>query len=208
KVSDIVTDTFFYGIANQATESCPSRGLYNRASFLQAVGSYPNFGSTVSTDIMKREIAAFFAHVTYETGYMCSIEEDVYGISANDYCDKSEIQYPCVANKSYHGRGPLNLSWNFNYGEAGKALGFDGLNNPEIVATDAVISFKSALWFWMKNCHDAAITPPQDFGATIRAINGQHECNGADPSAVEARVQYFKDFCNQLGVDPGTNLRC
>jgi hypothetical protein len=48
----------------------------------------------------------------------------------------------------------------YNYGPAGQAVGFDGLNNPEIVATDPVIAFKTALWFWMTpqspkpSCHD------------------------------------------------------
>lgn len=48
----------------------------------------------------------------------------------------------------------------YNYGPAGQALGFEGLNNPELVATDPVIAFKTALWFWMTpqspkpSCHD------------------------------------------------------
>ncbi|KAG6424148.1 hypothetical protein SASPL_114561 [Salvia splendens] len=46
------------------------------------------------------------------------------------------------------------------------------------------------------------------FGATIRAINGPLECDGANPSTVSARVQYYREYCKQLGVDPGTNLRC
>lgn len=54
----------------------------------------------------------------------------------------------------------MQLTHNYNYGPAGRALGFDGLNNPEIVATDPVLAFKAALWFWMTpqspkpSCHD------------------------------------------------------
>ncbi|GAY32138.1 hypothetical protein CUMW_281050 [Citrus unshiu] len=43
---------------------------YTRDAFLNAANSYPEFGSG-SADDSKREIAAFFAHVTHETGHLC-----------------------------------------------------------------------------------------------------------------------------------------
>lgn len=98
------------------------------------------------------------------------------------------------------------MSWNYNYGPAGRSIGFDGLNNPEIVATDPSISFRTALWFWMNNVQSLLISG-QGFGATIRAINGG-ECDGGNPATVTSRVQYYTDYCNQLGVAPGDNLRC
>ncbi|XP_039824315.1 chitinase 10-like [Panicum virgatum] len=52
------------------------------------------------------------------------------------YCDSSSTEWPCFPGKSYHGRGPIQLSWNFNYGPAGKALGFDCLREPGVVAGD------------------------------------------------------------------------
>ncbi|KAL0413874.1 UNVERIFIED_CONTAM: Endochitinase EP3 [Sesamum radiatum] len=204
-VPDIVTDQFFNGIVNQAAASCAGKGFYTHAAFLEAVNSYPQFGTVGSTDDSKREIAAFFAHVTHETGHMCYIEE-IDGPS-KDYCDESNTQYPCAPNKGYYGRGPIQLSWNFNYGPAGNSIGFDGLNNPEIVATDRVISFRTALWYWMNNCHDPIVSG-QGFGATIRAINGPLECDGANPDTVSSRVRYYTQYCNQLQVDPGNNLRC
>ncbi|KAL7106316.1 hypothetical protein ACP275_07G104800 [Erythranthe tilingii] len=165
----------------------------------------PHFGTAGSADDSRREIAAFFAHVTHETGHMCSRVET--GGQSRNYCDSSNTQYPCAPNKGYYGRGPLQLSWNYNYGPAGQSIGFDGLNNPEIVASDPVISFKTALWFWMRTCH-GPITTGQGFGATIRAINGNLECNGANSGTVTARVNYYRDYCGQFRVDPGTNLRC
>ncbi|KAL0377049.1 UNVERIFIED_CONTAM: Endochitinase EP3 [Sesamum calycinum] len=183
----------------------PGRRFYSRAAFVQALDSYPKFGTAGSVDDSKREIAAFFAHVTHETGHMCSRVEN--GGQSRDYCDRSNRQWPCAPNKGYYGRGPLQLSWNYNYGAAGQSIGFDGLNNPEIVARDPVISFKTALWFWMNNCHDA-ITSGGGFGATIRAINGALECNGANTATVNSRVNYYRDYCNQLGVDPGANQWC
>ncbi|KAL2459844.1 carrot EP3-3 chitinase [Forsythia ovata] len=204
-VSNIVTDAFFNGIADQAAGNCAGKGFYTRSAFLEALGFYQQFGTVGSVDDSKREIAAFFAHVTHETGHLCYIEE-IDGPS-KDYCDEDNTQYPCASGKGYYGRGPIQLSWNFNYGPAGNSIGFDGLNNPEIVATDRVVSFRTALWYWMNNCHDSIISG-QGFGATIRAINGALECDGANPSTVNARVGYYRDYCNELQVDPGNNLTC
>ncbi|KAL5990894.1 hypothetical protein ACLOJK_011799 [Asimina triloba] len=36
----------------------------------------------------------------------------------------------------------------------------------------------------------------------IRAINGALECDGRNPATVRARVQYYTNYCQQLGVDP------
>ncbi|KAJ0702671.1 putative chitinase [Helianthus annuus] len=201
-VGSILTDAFFNGIVDQSDAGCEGRGFFTRAAFLEALGNYVEFGSASSEDGSRREIAAFFAHVTHETGHFCYINE-INGAS-RDYCDELNTQYPCNPNKDYYGRGPLQLSWNYNYGAAGNAIGFDGLNNPEIVATDPLISFQTALWFWMNNVHSVI---GQGFGATIRAINGM-ECDGGNPSTVSARVEYYTQYCSQLGVTPGDNLWC
>ncbi|XP_022874844.1 endochitinase EP3-like [Olea europaea var. sylvestris] len=203
-VANIVTDAFFNGIANQAAGNCAGKGFYTRAAFLEAARAYPKFGTVGSADDSKREIAAFFAHVTHETGHFCYIEE-INGRS-KDYCDENNKEYPCVPGQGYYGRGPLQLSWNYNYGPAGKSIGFDGLRNPGTVATDRVVSFKAAFWFWMNQCHNI-ITSGQGFGATIRAINSM-ECSGGNSGAVNARVGYYTDYCNKLQVNPGNNLRC
>ena len=97
---------------------------------------------------------------------------------------------------------------------AGDALGYDLRANPELVAQNAEISWATGLWFWMTSdgagsmtCHEA-ITGGFGFGQTIQTINGGQECNGAWPSAVEARVQFYLEICGVLGVDPGSNLYC
>ncbi|KAL5990898.1 Chitinase 4 [Asimina triloba] len=203
-VPDVVSQSFFDGIKNRAGGNCPGKSFYTRSSFLYAVrAAFPSFAKTGSADDAKREIAAFFAHVTHETGSLCKIEED--GGPSKDYCDETNRQYPCVPGKGYYGRGPLQLSWNYNYGAAGKALGFDGLNNPENVAKYPGLSFRTALWFWKENVHPVI---NQGFGATIRRINGDLECNGKRPDLVNARVGYYRDYCRQFGVAPGDRLTC
>ncbi|XWS09401.1 hypothetical protein CRYUN_Cryun40dG0082000 [Craigia yunnanensis] len=202
-VADIVTSQFFNGILDVAEDSCEGKNFYSRAAFVEALNSYPQFGRIGSIDDSKREIAAFFGHVTHETGHFCYIEE-ING-ATRDYCDETNTQYPCNPNKGYYGRGPIQLSWNFNYGPAGESIGFDGLNSPETVATDPVISFKTALWYWVNFVQPVI---GQGFGATIRAINGALECDGGNPATVQRRIENYTDYCNQLGVDPGSNLTC
>ena len=124
----------------------------------------------------------------------------------NAYCDSSNTQWPCAAGKKYYGRGPLQISWNYNYGAAGRDIGFDGLRNPDRVAQDPVIAFKAALWFWMNNVHGVM---PQGFGATIRAINGFDECHGGKNTAeMKDRVRFYLEYCHRFGIHPGSDLTC
>ncbi|KAJ0033884.1 hypothetical protein Pint_26056 [Pistacia integerrima] len=201
-VANIVTPEFFGGIKNQAAPTCPGKSFYTRDAFLKALSSYPRFGRVGSVGDSKREIAAFFAHVAYETGSMCAIEEDN---RKKRYCDESKKQYPCVPGKFYYGRGPLQLTGNENYGAAGKALQFNGLNSPELVARNPVLSFKTALWFWTANVHSVL---SKGFGATIQKINGPSECKGADTRKVKHRVDLYTNYCKKFGVNPGQNLYC
>ncbi|KAL6582302.1 hypothetical protein OROMI_006316 [Orobanche minor] len=191
-VADIVTGAFFNGIADQAAGSCAGKGFYTRSAFLEAVRSYPQFGTVGSAENSMQEIAAFFSACHPRDWTTCATLK------------RSMAHLETIATKATH---TIQLSWNFNYGPAGMSIGFDGLNNPELVATDPIISFKTALWYWMNHCHDPIISG-QGFGATIRAINGPLECDGGNPNTVSARVEYYTQYCNQLHVGPGNNLRC
>jgi chitinase len=124
---------------------------------------------------------------------------------SNKYCDAAKTDYPCNPNKYYYGRGPLQITWNYNYGAAGKAIGFDGLNSPETVASDPVVTFKTALWYWMNNVRSVL---SQGFGATTRAINEAVECDGKRPDLVQARANFYTNYCTQFNVAPGDNLLC
>ncbi|KAI9107396.1 hypothetical protein K1719_021433 [Acacia pycnantha] len=142
------------------------------------------------------------------------------------YCAPSD-QYPCAPGKRYYGRGPIQLKWNYNYGQAGTALGVDLLNNPDLVATDPVLSFKVALWFWMTpqspkpSCHDVITgrwTPSAadvaagrlpGYGVVTNIIIGGLECGkGPDSTVDENRIGYFKRYCDMLGLGYGDNLNC
>ena len=97
---------------------------------------------------------------------------------------------------------------------AGDALGYDLLNNPNLVSTNAEVAWATALWFWMTQtgagwytCHSSMVNS-YGFGQTVRTINGGIECDGGATYAVQGRIDYYEEFCGILGVTPGDNLWC
>jgi Chitinase class I/Ricin-type beta-trefoil lectin domain len=187
-----------------------ANSFYTYSGLLSALNSYPSFATTGGTTVEKQEAAAFLANVDHETGGLVYINEiDQSG----DYCDTSE-SYGCPAGTyAYYGRGPLQISWNFNYEAAGQAIGQDLLDNPNLVSTNAAISWETALWYWMTGTGGGSMTSHEamvsgaGFGDTIEAIN-DIECNGGDPSEMQDRVNDYEAFTSILGVSPGGNLTC
>lgn len=121
----------------------------------------------------------------------------------------------------------MQLSWNYNYGPCGRDLGLNLLNNPELVANDVVIAFKTAIWFWMTpqspkpSCHDVITGQwqPSDadiaagrlpgYGVITNIINGGLECGKGEDDRVVGRIKFYLRYCSILGVDdPGENLDC
>ncbi|MFJ3697418.1 chitinase [Streptomyces sp. NPDC090052] len=187
--------------------------FYTYQGLVTALRTYPGFTTTGSDAVRKREAAAFLANVSHETGGLRYVVEQN---KANypHYCDRSQ-PYGCPAGQSaYYGRGPLQLSWNFNYKAAGDALHIDLLHDPYQVERDAAVSWETGLWFWNSQ-KGAGTTTPHDavvngrgFGETIRSINGDLECNGKNPAERNDRINLYKKFVAVLGTDPGGNLSC
>ncbi|QEU96017.1 chitinase [Streptomyces kanamyceticus] len=198
----------------QFNEMFPNRNaFYTYNGLTAALSAYPGFAQTGSDTVRKQEAAAFLANVSHETGGL------VYVVEQNTsnyphYCDATQ-PYGCPAgNDKYYGRGPIQLSWNFNYKAAGDALGIDLLNNPDLVQNDAAVAWKTGLWYWNTQTGPGTMTPHDamvnsaGFGETIRSINGTLECNGGNPSQVQSRIDSYKRYAQILGVDPGGNLSC
>ena len=68
-VSSIITSAIFDQFLSQRS-SAPANGFYTYAAFLAAAAAYSGFGTSGSSDVQKRELAAFFANVAHETGSM------------------------------------------------------------------------------------------------------------------------------------------
>ena len=198
----------------QFNQMFPSRNsFYTYSGLTAALSAYPGFANTGSDTTKKQEAAAFLANVSHETGGLVYIVEQN---TANypTYCNWNE-PYGCPAGQSaYYGRGPLQLSRNFNYKAAGDALGIDLLGNPWLVQNDAAVSWKTALWYWNTQTGPGTMTPhnamvnQRGFGETIRSINGSLECNGGNPGQVQSRINAYQNFVRILGTTPGSNLSC
>ncbi|MVN89583.1 chitinase [Mucilaginibacter aquatilis] len=196
---------------------------------------YSKFCNEKDATLNKKELAAFFAHIAHETrggeddtftdGLMYIHEKNTSSayIAEND-------EYPPVAGKKYYGRGPVQLSYNGNYGYAGDCILGDHnilLKNPDLIETDAVLAFKTAIYFWMTpqthkpSAHDVMIGVWQPkaadkakgrapgFGMTINIVNGEVECNkGEDNYSMKDRIKFYQFFLKKLGVTDTANCSC
>jgi hypothetical protein len=227
--------------ADTWAEMFPNRNaLYTHAALVAAAEYYPAFASTGTLTQRRRELAAFLANIAHETtggwptapggaqawGLYFIEEVGCEGGACTGYCDAGNVTYPCAAGRTYHGRGPIQLSWNYNYGQVGAVLGLDLLNNPSLVTSDGVVAFRTALWFWMTaqspkpSAHavmtggwtptagDTAAGRTPGFGMTINIINGGLECQQPTNNKVEDRVAFFQRFTTMLGTTTGDNLHC
>ena len=215
--------------------------FYSFKAFVAASRLFPEF---LSGDLItqKRELAAFLTNIAQETSggwaeapggyfkwglYFLEEKQDSF---LTIYADLSKKNYLPVAGKSYYGRGPKQLSWNYNYGQFSEAwFGSKDslLLHPEWLAKDPVLSFASAIWFWMSpqfpkpSCHDIMTgkwKPNENdllkgrlpgFGATVNVINGGVECGtGKELQKTAYRYQYYQYFCTYFRVSPGENISC
>ncbi|GGX34923.1 glycoside hydrolase family 19 protein [Streptomyces lomondensis] len=207
-------DARFVVTEAQFHQMFPNRNpFYTYSGLTAALSAYPGFADTGSDTVKKQEAAAFLANVSHETGGLVHVVEQN---TANypHYCDWSR-PYGCPAGQAaYYGRGPIQLSWNFNYKAAGDALGIDLLNNPWLVQNDSAVAWKTALWYWNTQTGPGTMTPHHamvngaGFGQTIRSINGSLECDGKNPAQVQSRVNNYQRFTQILGTSPGGNLYC
>ncbi|WP_184541631.1 chitinase [Mucilaginibacter sp. FT3.2] len=197
---------------------------------------YGEFCTAFSTDINKKELAAFFAQIAHETRHgmngsytdgLMLIHEDN---TSNVYISDSD-EYPAVKGKKYYGRGPMQLSYNGNYGYASNCIFGDPkilLNNPELVETDPVVAFKAAIYFWMTpethkpSAHDVMTGKWQPnavdkangrttpgFGMTINIVNGDIECGKGDNYGMTDRIGFYQFFLKKMGIsDPNCACSC
>ena len=117
-------------------------------------------------DVCKRELAAMFAHWGQETGKRDPAEGEfwtqalyyVREINKSDYKNYgwSNDAWPNQAGVQYYGRGPLQLSWNYNYGQFSNIFGVSTYNSkmtllkdPDMVAREGNVAMAAALWFFM-----------------------------------------------------------
>jgi chitodextrinase len=207
---------------------------------------YATFAGDGDLTVRKRELMAFLANISQETtggwptapggqyawGLYFREEVGYEGTSNIGYRDETNALYPPAPGKSYHGRGPIQLSYNYNYGQASEFIFGDKnvlLANPEKVIQDGVIAFETGIWFWMAqqypkpSCHDVmipgkyvpaaeqlAIGLKPGFGSTVNIINGGVECGGTQENTkVLSRIAHYQRYTGlkqvSLELDGGNN---
>ncbi len=199
---------------------------------------YSKFINEGDITTRKRELAAFLANVSHETtgGWSTApLGQYAWGLyfkqevnqdtSSQNYSDFTNIYYPPRPNRGYIGRGPIQLSWNYNYGLCGSMLfGYEAikdsatnllLNNPGWVLSAPANAWMTAIWFWMTpqypkpSCHDVMIpgklkntTNGTGFGATINIVNGAIECNTKTyvSLSVTDRLGFYQRYADYFKV--------
>ncbi|WDF54079.1 chitinase [Mucilaginibacter sp. KACC 22063] len=197
---------------------------------------YGQFCTEKDATTNKKELAAFFAQIAHETrhGENGAYNDGLMLIHENNtslpYIAEND-EYPPVKGQKYYGRGPMQISYNGNYGYASDCIFGDEkvlLNKPSLVETDPVVAFKTAIYFWMTSqtkkpsAHDVMTGKWQPtaadiakgrkpgFGMTINIINGEVECNhGENMYNMTDRIGFYQYFLKKLGVsDPNCACSC
>lgn len=112
--------------------------------------------------------AAFLAQLAHESGELRYFEELASGAAYEGRKDLGNV-HPHDGVR-YKGRGPIQLTGRDNYRAAGKALGLDLENHPELVAT-AAVGFRVAGWFWKSHGLNE-LADAGRFKAITKIING------------------------------------
>ena len=217
--------------------------LYSYEHFITASKSFPTFATEGTPLQNRRELIAFFANIAHETtngwsgakggayvwGLVFKEEQACVNKPCPVYNTGGLSKYQAVAGKNYFGRGPIQISYAYNYGLAGDDLQLPLLQQPELVCKNGVIAFKTALWFWMKtqkpkpSCHEVmcgkwlpnAMDTIQKrlpgFGMTILIINGGLECNTSEKGFIanrNERIGFYKWFAELLNISVETDCDC
>jgi hypothetical protein len=217
--------------------------LYSYEALIKAAAGYPLFAGEGDTVTRRRELAAFFAESAHETtgggagspggayawGLFYTEELGCQDGHCKQYNTSDGGPYRALPGKTYYGRGPIQLSYPYNYGQAGADLGLPLLAHPELVSQDGVIAFRTAIWFWMRaedtepSCHavmtgqwqpdakDRRLGRRPGFGMTINIINGNVECNSrlaAIRKDREDRIGYYRYFAGLLRVPVEKDCDC
>ncbi|CAF2921113.1 unnamed protein product [Rotaria sp. Silwood2] len=158
--------------------------------------------------INSTEAAIFLAHVSHETDGLKILAEYC---SKQDTCNNYQTSWCSIearSNMKYYGCGWFQLSYPCNCYNAGKALGLDLLNNPDLVSKVDKITASTAVWYF-KETEMNQLAEQDNFGGTTQKLN-EYECSGKVGYHMQAeRIQTYHRV--RKCFDPSeatTNLTC
>ncbi len=205
--------------------------------------NYGDFCNRADDYNNRRELAAFFANITKETtggttdvGSGFSNSHQRWGLffvkevaTSDCYTTGTTTDYSPLPGRCYSGRGPIQLSYFYNYGNFSDFIYGDErlVSTPEALESDPVLAFKSAIWFWMTpqcpkpSAHQAmheifdetafTYSSPKmnkkGFAHTNNIINGGLECRSSSSftfySKVKLRSDLYQYYMGVLGFTSG-----
>lgn len=246
----------FPNICNPACKGCK---LLTYKCLIKATLQYPTFAQSSKHDDNMRELAGWLGQMSQETtgggcgastqladgscscGPMwcdgtpdggcaawglCFVEE-----AGGTYCSPNSA-WPCVPGKEYKGRGPKQLSWNYNYGQFSQQFCGDQnilLQNPDWVGSNPTLAWSSSIWFWFTggacgqgesckpSCHDVMLGTKNMCSGDVSAgrryglgwatsvVNGGLECGGAGTGKCDYRVHSRVRFYKRYCAILGVN---
>ncbi|KAF5395274.1 hypothetical protein PHET_12470 [Paragonimus heterotremus] len=156
------------------------------------------------------------------------------GVRTQYRVGESEVMFrPGTQNKgkvrftsaSYHGRGPLEFSWGYNYGDFSEAMFGDPqvlLDRPDKLLTYPVLGMSSAIWYWMTQpswqksyiphnviYKSLSKLQPWGFGRTTMAINGINREGGRENGTSEEdervtlRITHYRKCASYFKISVG-----
>jgi putative chitinase len=130
------------------------------------------------------ELAAFMAQTAHESDNFRAMRE--YGGGKQSYS----------GGQRYMGRGPIQLTHDYNYKKFGDKLGIDLLNNPELAA-DPRIGAQIAVEYW-KDQVRPRVTDWTDVFQHSRAINKPAAKSAAEVRGMEDRIAKYQKYSAQF----------
>jgi putative chitinase len=153
------------------------------ASKAEEVSRHLSSAMTEAGITTPRQKAAFVAQLAHESGGFQFMEEIASGAAYEGRRDLGNTQPG--DGRRFKGRGYIQV----NYTEAGRALGLDLVNQPELAARPENAA-RIAAWFWnSRNLNPVA--ERGDFVGVTRRING-------GTNGLQSRQQYYADALRVL----------
>ncbi|KAI9351407.1 lysozyme-like domain-containing protein [Obelidium mucronatum] len=121
-------------------------------------------------------------------------------------------QWGCDKNpgscQRYYGRGYIQLTGFDNYQNAANAIGVDIVNNPDLVANDDVVDWKTVQWYWTSRVQPMFDSMGVSLSTSVLAIDPDENCVSRNGVTNMDRVALIQCFQNQWVGYADTKITC
>ena len=151
-------------------------------------GEAPLKKAAEAAGIKGKELAAFLAQMSHETGQFNYKEEIGGGKDSYD------------GGKKYKGRGYIQLTHKYNYAFYGKEFGVDLVGNPDL-AKDGELAAKIAVSYWMRNVRPTVRGDWDNVFLHSKAINYPAATRKSQVNGMADREKKYAAYIKKLGLD-------